>query len=124
MFKVNDFLPGRFWSRASSLTLDAITLGESKKFCAPIETGWNPLSTNGLSFPFWLLPVTVLTEEDTVVNLGLITWTCGVIISKGTFYVALLSSPPVFLLSLKYNFSKVVPSLAVISVPDSISTLR
>ena len=49
----------------------------------------------------------------------------GVIISKGTLYVADTLIPPVFLYSPKNNFGKVPdPVLSVVLSPDDISTLR
>ena len=62
---MNDLFLGKVVSFVVSLILEATSLTELSLLTSLISTFSNPLSTKGVSLPFTLLPVVVLTEAVT-----------------------------------------------------------
>ena len=114
-FKLTDLLPGNLSTKfASAFTSDAIILGLSSQLLSFKVTFSKPLSTQGISIPSILWPVTVLISPVIVVEGTDNVWIAGFTNSYWIFWDAWILLPPVDLVSFKYSLGNDVPTALLV----------
>ena len=92
---VSDLFLGKLSNLASSFIFDATNLGVGKNVVWFNTVGSNPWSTNETSVPPELVPVTVLTDAFTRVDLpGVIQFNCGESVLNWWFCEISILEPP------------------------------
>ena len=122
---VKDFFLGRFPNLASSFTLEATNLGVGKNVVWFNVVGSKPWSTNEISEPPELVPVTVLTDALTFVDLpGVMQLNCGENVLNWWFCEISILGPPNAFSLVNDNCWLPVVNVLVGSVNIDLSTSR